>query len=242
MPVHILKPDRTPFSVNRQTAIVGFTLRGEDVRVFEEAAFDAIALAPGDIVVGGIGFVQRALKRLGLAVPQLDSVPASLADFADRKTWQGPLIEARRAVERGRPVFVKPLPDQPKLFTGRPMREFADLIDTAHLADDLIVECSELRPFVSEFRAFILHGEIIDVRPYKGDPLVFPDADRVRSAVLAHADAPAAYAMDVGVGEDGVTRLVEVNDGYAIGAYGLAPMRYATMIDARWAELRNASP
>lgn len=237
MPVFVLKPDDSPFSINRQTALVGFTQRGAEVRLFGADEQGALPLGEGDIVVGGIGVVHRALKRLGLGLPDLPSIPPSLAAFAGRRTWRGPMIEARRAVERGEPVFVKPLPDQPKLFTGQPLRVFADLLPTAHVPDDRMVDCAELTPFVSEYRAFVIAGELIDLRPYKGDPLVFPEPDRVRAAIAAHMDAPAGYALDVGVTEDGRTLLVEVNDGYAIGAYGLSPARYAALIDARWAEL-----
>lgn len=240
MPVYVLRPDASAFSVNRQTALVGFGLRGEEARLFDLDAFDALPLTRADIVVGGIGVVHRALERLGLAVPSLASVPPALAEFAGRRTWRGPLIEARRAVERGEALFVKPVPTQHKLFDGRPLRAFADLLPTAHLPDDTLVDCAELTPFVTEHRAFVLHGEIIGLRHYKGDPLRFPDADRLRAAVAAYRDAPAGYALDIGVAEDGRTLLVEVNDGYATGAYGLSPARYAAVIDARWAELRRS--
>lgn len=239
MTVFILEPDAQFFSVNRQVARVGFSMRGEEVRLFALDGFDALPLTRADIVVGGVGVVHRALQRLGLAIPALDSVPASLADFAGRKTWRGPLIDARRAVERGEAVFVKPVPTQYKLFTGQPMRCFSDLLPTAHVPDDTIVDCAELTPFVSEYRVFVLDGRIIGMRHYKGDPLTFPEAEDIRAAVAAYRDAPAAYALDVGVAEDGRTLLVEVNDGYAIGAYGLSPDRYAALIDARWAELRE---
>lgn len=241
MPVHVLRPDATAFSVNRQVAFVGFSLRGEDVRFFEIDEFDALELGEDDIVVGGIGLVRRALMRLGLPTPVLDSLPQTLSAFAGRKTWRGPMGDARHAVERGEQLFVKPLPTDLKLFNGQPMRAFSDLLSTAHVPDDTIVECAELTPFISEHRTFVIHGEIVDLRPYKGDPLVFPDADRVRDAVASFTDAPAAYALDVGVAEDGRTLLVEVNDGYAVGSYGLSPMRYAALIDARWAELRRMS-
>lgn len=92
---------------------------------------------------------------------------------------------------------------------------------------------------MSEFRVFVMHGEILGVRHYAGDPLVFPDPDRVRAAVAAYADAPASYALDMGVVEDGRTLLVEVNDAYATGCYGLAPVHYAAFIEARWVELRQ---
>lgn len=243
MPVYVMRPDDSPFSINRQTALVGFTLRGEEVHLFDREALETLPLTADDIVVGGIGIVHRALKRLGLAIPALPSVPPSLAEFAGRKTWRGPLIEARHAVERGEALFVKPLPDQTKLFTGQPLRAFADLLKTAHLPDDMQVDCTELTPFLSEYRTFVMHGEIVDLRPYSGDPLVFPDPELIHRAVAAYREAPASYALDVGVVEDGRTLLVEVNDSYATGAYGLAPLRYAAWIAARWAELRlNKAP
>lgn len=240
MAVYVLRPDHTAFSINRQVALVGFALRGAEICLFNRDELDDLALTRADIVVGGVGVVHRALRRLGLEVPALPSVPPSLAEFAGRKTWRGPLIEARRAVARGEEIFVKPPPTQPKLFTGQPLRSFSDLLGTAHIPDDTLVDCAELTPFVSEHRAFVLNGEIIGLRHYKGDPLQFPDAGRVRAAVAAYRDAPASYALDVGLVEDGRTLLVEVNDSYATGAYGLPPARYAAVIDARWEELRRA--
>lgn len=240
MPVYILRPDGSVSSLNRQNALVGFGLRGEETRLFDLDEIDALPLTRADIVVGGIGVAHRALERLGLAIPALDSTPPALAEFAGRKTWRGPLGAARQAVARGETLFVKPLPAQHKLFTGQPLRQFSDLLSTAHLPDETLVDCAELTPFLSEHRAFVLHGEIVGLRHYKGDPLIFPDAGRLRAAVAAYRDAPAGYALDIGVAEDGRTLLVEVNDGYAAGAYGLPPLRYAAVIEARWAELRRS--
>lgn len=105
------------------------------------------------------------------------------------------------------------------------------------MPDDEPVDCAEIVEFVSEHRGFVIHGELIDLRPYKGDPLRFPDPATLRAALAAYAPAPASYALDMGVVADGPTLLVEVNDAYATGAYGLAPMRYAQFIEARWSEL-----
>ena len=241
MTVYVLRPDESAFSINRQVARVGFALRGDDVRLFGIDDFDDLPLAPPDIVVGGIGVVRRAFSRLGLEAPTLDSVPEVLTDFAGRKIWRSAIIDARRAVERGASLFIKPLPEQLKLFTGQPLRQFSDLLPTSHLPDDTMVECAELTPFLSEYRAFVMHKEIIGLRHYSGDPLIFPDPSRVRAAVAAYHGAPAGYALDVGVVEDGRTLLVEVNDGYAIGSYGLPPLRYAALIAARWEQLRHSA-
>ena len=53
---------------------------------------------------------------------------------------------------------------------------------------------------------------------------------------LMKLEANRAYCLDVGCLEDRSTLLVEVNDGYAFGAYGLRPELYMKMISARWEE------
>lgn len=240
MTVHILLPDATPGGVNRQTALAGFTARGAEVRLFSAETFDALALGRDDIVVGGIGFARRGMARIGIAPPALPSVPDPLKPFAGRRFWTAPLADVRRAVDRGAALFIKPRPEDLKTFNGQAISRFADLLQTAHLPDDLEVDCADLTPFRSEYRAFMLHGAIVGLRPYSGDPLLFPDADAVRAAAAAWRDAPAGYALDVGVVEDGRTLVVEVNDGYAVGAYGLPTTLYAQVIEARWEELRAA--
>lgn len=37
--------------------------------------------------------------------------------------------------------------------------------------------------------------------------------------------------------DDGRTLLIEVNDGYSLGCYGLFYIDYAKLLAARWAEL-----
>lgn len=45
--------------------------------------------------------------------------------------------------------------------------------------------------------------------------------------------------LDFGVTSDGRTLLIEMNDGYSLGAYGLEPELYAKLLTARWAELNR---
>ena len=239
MTVHLLAPDDSAYSVNRHVARIGFLARGEEVSLFEAEAFDDVPLTPDDIVVGGIKYAARAFERLGWTVPDLDPVPAELRAFAGRNFWRSTLADVRRRVSAGNAVFFKPIPSQPKIFVGSVARTVGDLIATASFDDQIEVDCADVVSFEAEFRTFVLHGEIIGVRPYKGDPLLFPDPKVIRDAVAAWTDAPAAWSLDVGITSDGQTLLVEVNDSYALGAYGLPPLRYAAIIDARWQQLRR---
>ncbi|WP_420325533.1 ATP-grasp domain-containing protein [Mameliella sp.] len=239
MTVHILAPDDTIFSVNRDIARVGFAQLGEEVRIFAPEDFDDLTFAAGDIVVGGIRYARKGMERLGIPVLDLDSIPEALMPFAGRRIWQSTMAEARQLAGNGTAIFVKPLPDRLKLFTGTLLCSFADLIPTAHIPDEEAVICADPVDFVTEYRGFVLHGDLIDLRPYRGDPLCFPDPEVIRAALAAQstAGAPAAYALDFGVTSDGRTLVVEVNDAYAVGAYGLSPIRYARLIATRWAEL-----
>ena len=41
----------------------------------------------------------------------------------------------------------------------------------------------------------------------------------------------------MGVTDTGESILIEINDGYSLGAYGLQSVQYAQLLSARWAEL-----
>ena len=83
---------------------------------------------------------------------------------------------------------------------------------------------------------FIRYGRILDVRPYKGDWRIHFDSSVIEQAVNQHFSAPAGYALDFGVSDDGRTLLIETNDGYALGSYGLFYIQYAKLLSARWSE------
>jgi len=44
---------------------------------------------------------------------------------------------------------------------------------------------------------------------------------------------PSAPGIDFGILTDGRTALVEVNEGYSLNPYGLEPMEYAELLEAR---------
>ena len=48
---------------------------------------------------------------------------------------------------------------------------------------------------------------------------------------------PSACSVDICVTTEGKTLLMEFNDAYALGYYGLAPILYAKLISARWSQI-----
>ncbi len=187
---------------------------------------------------GYVGDVHAALLKLGKTIPGPLDYPDSLYKYLGRHIVQTTLGNVRSCPVG---IFVKPV--QHKLFSGfvwKNTRE--DRLRLAPYGDDVQVWTSSIVEFKAEFRAFILNGEIIDVRRYKGDPYLAPSKFELEAMVKSYEGAPAAYAIDVGVrgtGSLGDNLLVEVNDAFSLGTYGLNSVLYAKMIDARWKELAS---
>jgi len=222
-----------------------FELRGYEVVRFEHADIaagrldDDLLRRPDEMVVRGVvGTVRAALRRAGRPeAPNID-LPAALSPWFGRTVGKSTLGEVRARVESPgfEPCHVKPLYHH-KLFTGMVVRKFRDLVSTAAVADDIPVLVQGCVTFRSEWRVSVLRDQILHAGFYRGDPLVFPDPNAMRSALAAFTDRPIAFAMDWGVTDSGATILVEVNDGYSLGNYGLGGAGYTAMVEARWREL-----
>jgi hypothetical protein len=45
------------------------------------------------------------------------------------------------------------------------------------------------------------------------------------------------YTLDIGIDDKGINYLIEINDGWAIGNYGLNPIDYFSFVKARWLQI-----
>lgn len=218
------------------TAWRGFNLLCDDVHTF--ASLDDLPKDPSAIVFGGVLTVRNALKRLGIRPPLPLDYPEALRPFFERPISQTTLGQVRKAEgqEGFQPVFIKPI-EHAKAFSGHVVRQFKDLIPTAHVPDDYPIWTSPEVTFLAEYRCFVLRGKVVGLRAYRGDPLLFPAATIVRAAVSAWKDQPVACSIDFGVMDNGLTAVVEVNDGFALGDMGLGSIIFARMIEARWDQM-----
>lgn len=229
-------------NVNSYQAADWFETLGYEVVSFQEVN-DIVGLELETPVVGGIGNVKKALERLGKTPPSTFDIPECLNmyQFIGRKVWTTTLNDIHINEEKW-PVFIKSL-NEGKRFTGHIIRSFVDLIRTSGTPMDLPILASEVVKWNSEYRCFILNGEIIDIRRYAGSLDWYPDVERVRYMVETFGkEAPAAYSLDVGNMLDANGHffhdaLVEVNDGYSLGTYGLPAHMQVKMILARWKEM-----
>ena len=219
-------------SINKYNAQVGAYLQGEQVILYQ--SFSEIKqLTSEDIVVDYITETRALLKMMGLNVPVYD-YPIELKEFYGRKIYEGVLGEIVNIPDNwGK--FIKPKAGS-KVFTGRVVNGTRDLIGIG-LTFDYPIWISEVVEFKAEWRCFVLDGRVLDVRPYTGDYHAQFEPSVIDEAISCWKDAPIAYGLDIGVTSDGRTLVVEVNDGYALGNYGLSPLKSINFHKARWKEM-----
>lgn len=211
----------------------------------ETRAFTGPGLIAGEtelskdvLVVGGVESVRYALDKLGCPAPNNIDYPPCLEPIFHRKIVKGLL--GNLDFDTKKPVFIKPITGH-KEFNGHVIARYRDLIRTASFPADTEIWVSDVVDFESEHRYCVNRGEVLGSGFYRGDPTMHPDTKVVRWAVEqfeASGAAPVSYTIDLGViRQTGETALVEVNDGFAFGPYGLDPIKHAAMLRDRWCEM-----
>lgn len=191
----------------------------------------------GDVVAGSVKFVRAALKALGKEPPTQNPYPDAMRPWLRRKVW--PVASLGRALDQELPVFVRPA-NRWKRFTG--------FVAESHSPPQVYgvsrrepVWCSEVVRFVSEWRCYVVANELrhIGFAKYGGDRGRRPNEHVIAHAISAFKPfAPSAYAVDFGVLDSGTTALIELNDGFSVGAYdGVTAEVYWDLIATRWREL-----
>lgn len=223
--------------------LVGLRNRGIVAELFTRKRLERgqLTLDPGTLVAGEVTVVEGAVRRLGVTLPPRDDYPEALRSLRHRRIWRSTVGRLIEDLFEGRcePIFAKPL-GRKKRFTGHVFRTRDDLFFLEGASRSTAILCSEVVEWLSEARVFVANGRIVGIRNYAGDPSIAPDGAIMAEAVSCLEDsgeATAGYGLDLGVLTDGRTALVEWNDGYALGAYGLEPDLYTELILARWTEI-----
>lgn len=222
-------------NISFYTALEAYYNMGFEVIKVKRDEIDTLDIKEDNIFLGSIQFIHDALKKLNVVVPEPLDYPESLRAFLGREIWESTINEIAGNPEKWN-VFVKPK-GITKKFTGRLVKGPQDLKGCGDSKMNTPVWVSQPVEFVAEWRTFIRHGRVIGVRMYKGDWRAQYDPKVIESAVEAYKNAPAGYALDFGLTRDGKLLLVEANDGYGLGNYGLFYIDYAKLLSARWAEL-----
>lgn len=230
-------------SPESKSLVAGLGRRNIPVELFTEKRIlrRQLRLSPETLVAGSIPAVVQALHQLGIEVPEPNDYPASLRPFLHRRIWESTVGVVRDALMEGTmgSTFVKPK-GRLKRFTGRVFSTRDDTCWLEGASGRMPVYCSQVVEWKSEFRTYVVRGDLVGTLHYWGEADIPPDAGEIRRAVdtlQTSGEATAAYGIDFGVLADGKTALIELNDGFGLGSYGLADDLYTDLTIARWEEL-----
>ena len=130
-------------------------------------------------------------------------------------------------------MFVKPV--QTKLFDGALISK-AEHLSYLRLENCDVLVCEPI-DIVSEHRVYVHNGKAVYSCNYSGDFRISPDFNYVDKLIEAYNDQPIAYTVDVAILKDGSMTVIEFNDFWSIGSYGLYCLNYAQMLLDRYCEI-----
>lgn len=189
---------------------------------------------PKGIPIGTVEYMSLAFKLLGIKTPILpfnsnrESMVMTLKEAIDlRDTFNTN-------------IFIKPK-DMVKAFTGF-VHEGYTYTCLKDINPDIEVLVYDPFPFpiLTEWRSYIHNHHIIDIRNYSGDYFHIPNKDYIQSIVdLNKSTFPIAYSIDVGILSNGQHVVIEYNDFWALGNYGIPNWLYIKCLIDRWYEISS---
>ena len=235
-----------PHSWNIANAMYGFLELGAEIVSYQliDDIYDRVTR--DDIVLDYIRQCNMIFSKFGVN-PDIPDYPESLKSFLGRSVWKDTINSIScDETKWSAGYFIKPV--RSKVFTGKIVRSLSDLVGCGNQYEDYEVIVSEPIDILAEWRCFILYDQIIDVRPYgslsesgryRGYKYHY-DYGTLQGMMRAFRNwegRPVACSMDVCRTSDGRTLLIEMNDAYSLGCYGLPGVLYAKMLSARWSQL-----
>jgi len=191
-----------------------------------------------NLFVGSVEFMREVFKRIGKEPTIINS---------DRNHIRVPMSYVRDGVNNGVSYFVKPF--QQKLFSGLVVDKYS-ISSLKEFSDDLEVMVYGVLPkILSEWRVYVMNHQIIDIKNYSGDFMLFPNTRFIKDKLKELRDRlPSTFVMDVGVYDEGLVTpsvncsmyksvIIEFNDMYAIGNYGVPNDLYVRMLRERYFEI-----
>lgn len=173
------------------------------------------------IVVGYISDIHNIAKIMGFSSIKQLNYPSQLKKYLQRNIIKVSLKD----LPQNYPFFVKPT--SVKTFSGRVINTFRDLIG---IQDVELYYTNTILDIVSEYRCFVLNNKIIGVKHYKGNPYKALNESTILSMLKDFTDSPNAYSLDIGITRDNKNVLIECNNAYSSGNYGLSDLMYAQFL------------
>jgi hypothetical protein len=227
--------DNLPHHFDVACALYGAIDLGYDYKLITYDWLDTInpQLFKTNLFVGSVEFMTKIFDKLGKSprVPDNSNRDEKIMSLSDAKTL----------VLSGEKLFIKP--KQIKLFTGSVItKDFISCLNPYPDDTEVIVSKPFESEIVSEWRCYVkktlISGPIVDIRCYSGDPFVTPNKDYILEVFNENIlKYPKAYTIDVGILSDGTNVVIEYNDMWSIGNYGIENSEYLSLLKSRYFEI-----
>jgi len=228
------KEKTLPHHFDAACAMYGAIETGREYKLvsFEEVESGKYnSLIKQNLFVGSVEFMKEVFSKIG-------KENTKLPRNSNREYVTMTLGNAKTFVkDSGLKIFIKPF--DIKLFTGFVLDEMVNM-SIASIPDDTMVMAYKVFPdsVRTEYRCYIHRNKIADIRNYSGELFSFPDEKYIESVIESNkADFPISYTIDIGILENGENVVVEYNDMWAIGNYGIPNDLYLRLLRDRYFEI-----
>lgn len=240
--VYVQTKNGLAINADIQNAIDGFEYLGYDVKYI---SLEEIMSGMRDFAARTSPFIcsidgmRKIFSNIGKNPAPID-YPKEIveAGLCGRTILKMPLHEAIKKFESTEiPLFIKPVTT--KLFDGILVSKKEDLNFFGTISTNPDAYVSEKIDILSEYRIYVHNGKMVHSCCYEGDFRLAPDYVYVYNMITAYKSAPVAYTIDIAILDDDRNVLMEFNDFWAIGSYGLKSWDYAQMLADRYEEIIN---
>ena len=184
-----------------------------------------------DLFIGNVEFMKIIFEGLGLPKEKWTCPRNNESPFE---------IKRLRDVINQKGIFIKPV--EIKLFTGLVLDgcNYPHLNELPQDTEVYVYDAWDQTKIQSEWRGYIHNGKLDDIRNYSGNPLIFPKLDSIQKQIEKNKkdNFPKTYTIDVAImeGEEN-PRIIEYNDMWAIGNYGVPMNFYIKYLESRYFEI-----
>ena len=237
--VYVQTKNNLAINADIQNAIDGFEYLGYDVKC---VTLEEIMSGTKDFAARTSPFVcsidgmRKILFNIGKTPAPMDYPKEIVEDeLCGRIILKMSLHEAIKKFESTEiPMFIKPVVT--KLFDGILVSKKEDLNYFGPMSINPDVYVSEKIDILSEYRIYVHNGKMVHSCCYEGDFKLRPNYDYIENMISKYRSAPVAYTIDIAILKDRNV-LMECNDFWAIGSYGLKSWDYAQMLADRYEEI-----
>jgi hypothetical protein len=217
-----------------QSSYEGFKELGyTNINYFEE--FNQIPNNPNSILVGSVESTIHFFKNVGINPPDVLNIPNELVSYLGRAINILDMGTFRKSYKL--PTFIKPY-DKVKFFpSGVASKKSTIDFLLQDIPDNFKILTSEVVDMISEYRCFINRGKLVGMKHYLGDFKVFPNVNIIEECISSYSNPPISYTMDFAITDKNQTILIEINDAWSIGSYGLDPIIYTKLLIDRWIQI-----